>query len=186
MLLTVVAIALALAPRPSLGQKRCELGTIPQRDFFSRPADVAPASLSSDGRFLALASRMRLSPVDTNGNSDIYVVDRSTGQLTIETLMPDGRASAGDSLHPRISGDGHMLVFDSGALLARNGIPGPGHQVLLRDRRLGTTKVLSKTHAGGLGNGHSTNAVISAQTVAWSRSSRARPIWFQISMPTAS
>jgi Tol biopolymer transport system component len=162
MLLTVAAIALALAPRPALGQKSCELGTIPQRDRTSGPREEASASLSSDGRFLAFASRVRLSPVETKGISNIYVLDRSSGEVTLESLMPNGRASTGDSLRPRLSGDGRFVVFDSLAPLAAGRPLGGGSQVLLRDRQLGTTKVLSINRAGELGNGYSDHAVISA------------------------
>jgi Tol biopolymer transport system component len=159
---TVLAMTLALAPRAAPGHKTCGLGTIPQRYTTTPTTSLAPASLSSDGRFLAFASQARLLSVDTNGRSDIYVLDRSTGQLTIETLMPDGRASAGDSLSPRISDDGRLLVFDSLEMFApwivRNGVI----HVFLRDRWLETTTLLSISRSGAIGNGHSTNPVISA------------------------
>ena len=162
MFVTVIAIALALAPRPARGQKTCDLGTIPQRNIESGPSDLKSASLSSDGRFLAFASRVRLSAADTNGNSDIYVLDRSSGRLTIETLMPDGHATAGDSRSPRISDDGRLLVFDSVETFAPWIVRDAGIQVFLRDRWLETTTLLSMSRSGTIGNGPSTNPVISA------------------------
>ena len=139
----------------------CELGTIPQRDTGG-PRDEASASLSSDGRFLAFASRTRLLTVDTNNSSDIYVLDRSTRQLTIESLLPNGRASTDDSLHPRISGDGSRLVFESTAPLTPDMVGGGRPQIFLRDRQNGATRILSANRSGQIGNQYSRNPVISA------------------------
>ena len=55
----------------------------------------APASLSADGRFVAFGSRAALVPADRNNTVDIYVLDRTTGQLTLESVAFDGSPANG-------------------------------------------------------------------------------------------
>ena len=75
----------------------------------------------------------------------------STGQpvnLTLESVV--NNATVGDGTrHPRLSGDGRYLVFTSCAPnLADQPIAVVAPQVLLRDRRAGTTTLVSRTLAG--------------------------------------
>ena len=70
-------------------------------------------SLSSDGRFVAFVSMSELLPSDTNGCADVYVMDRETSTLTLETPALHRASRHGASGHPRLSGDGRYLVFES-------------------------------------------------------------------------
>jgi hypothetical protein len=56
-------------------------------------ATRTPASLSADGRYIALESAAPLVPGDDNADSDIYVLDRITNRLTLESVAFDGRAA---------------------------------------------------------------------------------------------
>lgn len=73
----------------------------------------ASASVSADGRYVALTSFARLTPADTNDHADVYVLDRASNSLTLES--PRG-ADTPDTFrvnaHPRLSPDGRYLVFD--------------------------------------------------------------------------
>ena len=120
-----------------------------------------PASVSADGRYVAFESRADLVPSDVNGGSDIYVLDRVIGRLTLESIAFDGGAANGDSAHPRLSGDGRWLVFESRATnLARESL-GQKVDVFLRDRVAGTTRGLTPSLPASNGSSRSADAVIS-------------------------
>jgi TolB protein len=102
----------------------------------------APGSVSADGRYVALESAAPLSPEDTNPEADIYVLDRRTNRVTLETMAFDGGAANGASSRPRLSGDGRWIVFESSA---RNLVPESSERttdLYLRDREAQTTRRL--------------------------------------------
>jgi Tol biopolymer transport system component len=86
------------------------LMTLQQGDRW-RSTVSASASVSADGRYVAVMSYARLVPADTDDRADIYVLDRLSGRITLESLTADGRPLTGDSGHPRLSRDGRYLVF---------------------------------------------------------------------------
>ena len=110
---------------------------------------VATLDISADGRFIAFESSVGLVSADTNQLSDIYVVDRSTGRVTWESMAVDGGAADGTSTHPRLSADGRYVVFASVArdLVAPSAARAQAH-VYLRDRRAGVTQRISETADG--------------------------------------
>src|SRR5262245_55390691 len=83
----------------------------------AREPDMAgcSGSVSGDGRFVAFVSFADLLPTDTRHGADIYVIDRESLALTLETPSLSQSASHGWSCHPRLSGDGRYLVFRSEA-----------------------------------------------------------------------
>jgi Tol biopolymer transport system component len=103
-------------------------------------------SISASGRYLAFVSRARLAPADTDDLRDIYVLDRSTGAVTLESLLADGRALDGASQHPGLSGDGRYLVFET-ALVS---VSPAATSVVLRDRVADVSRHLVKAHDGRL------------------------------------
>ena len=123
---------------------------------LSGSAGVATVDVSTDGRVVAFVSLARLSTVDDNTAEDIYVLERATGAISLESARSSGRASDGSSLHPRLSGDGRFLVFSTVAtsLVGAKG-EGVDAQVLRRDRTTGITTLVSRTPAGAPGNGWS-------------------------------
>jgi TolB protein len=139
----------------------CRTVAVPQADRSTAPGSPS-ASLSADGRFLAFVSYARLLPADGNDSSDIYVFDFQTGVLTIESLLPDGSPANGDSLRPRLSGDGRYLVFEAVGRLVSASLDELRPETLLRDRALGATRILVVTGGGALGNRPSSDAAISA------------------------
>lgn len=130
--------------------------TVAQQDPWWSPSGAASASVSGDGRYVAFTSYARLVPADTNVRRDVYVLDRTDGRVTLESAGDHGQAALADSDHPRISGDGRFVVYETAG-------PGPDDGVLgivLRDRRLGRS-----TRIGGEGgalDGVSTHPAISA------------------------
>ncbi len=99
-----------------------------------------PASLSGDGRYVAFESRAALVPADTNGLSDIYVLDRATGQLTLESAPQEAEASNGGSFNPSVSADARWPVFESVASNLTRDRTTRVADLFLRDRTTGRTR----------------------------------------------
>ena len=108
-----------------------------QRDANRSPRSPRSADISAEGRFVAFESRARLVSADIDDLHDIYVLDRTTGQVTLETSGSDDECS-----HPRISGDGRYIVYESRPSSAQ---ASPRADIALRDRVEGTTRVLSQS-----------------------------------------
>jgi Tol biopolymer transport system component len=107
------------------------LVTVPQHDGQRPNVDAPYSSVSGDGRYVALISQDRLVPADTNDRADVYVLDRATGSVTLESLAPNGAVSSEDSDYPALSYDGRFLVYVS------------GDHVVWRDRVNDVTAVLA-------------------------------------------
>jgi Tol biopolymer transport system component len=118
--------------------------------------------ISADGRFVAVVSMSQLVASDTNSVHDIYLLDRSTNVITLQTSALQG-TSNGSSGHPDLSADGRYLVFDSAAT---NLTAGPDRNevadIFLRNRLTGTARRLSVGPGGQEGNGKSETPAISS------------------------
>lgn len=115
---------------------------VPQRDASRAYIDVPTIAVSASGRYVAFVSYAPLVPADVNRGRDVYVLDRVTGAVTLESVAADGRPANGDSGHPGISGDGRYLVYQSTL-----GAPPGQSAVLLRDRHAGTVMTVGAAPA---------------------------------------
>jgi len=98
------------------------------------------AAVSADGRFVAFHSDAAdLVPNDTNGDSDVFVRDRTTDVLTRVSVASTGMEARGDSTCPSISADGRFVAFLSRASNLVPGNPSPYWIVYVHDRRDGST-----------------------------------------------
>ena len=78
-------------------------------------------SFSDDGRYLAfLSSATNLVEGDTNGKTDVFVVDRWTGATRCASVSSSGVQSNWQSVDCGLSGDGRVAVFST---LAWNLVP---------------------------------------------------------------
>jgi Tol biopolymer transport system component len=94
--------------------------------------DDPDPSLSGDGRYVSFTSIVDLLPQDTNGDSDVYVRDVTTGALELISARPDGNAGDSHSWQANISLDGRWVVFQT---QASDIAPGANViRVVLRDR----------------------------------------------------
>ena len=156
--LTMSPQSLAM-PQPGWTQ----LYAVAQQQAFANMRDPASGRVSADGRYVVLASNARLSPVDDNTTSDIYVVEVATRSATLETPGADGGPANGSSVHADISADGRYIVFESTAGNLTQVELAPGvPRVYWRDRETGITRVLSATPSGEPADGLSNSPVISA------------------------
>ena len=137
--------------------------TVVQQDRFAGPSEGPSARVSAHGLHVVFSSYARLVATDTNQMRDVYVLDLSTGQLTLESVGRDGRVANADSGSPDISADGRYVVFVSTAgNLADTQIAAGVPRVFLRDRQNATTRLLTTSASGGPANGYSNNPAISA------------------------
>ena len=74
------------------------------------------AGISGDGRFVVFQSAAsNLVDDDTNGKTDIFVVDTTNSSIKRVSLTTAGEQADGDSNAPQISADGMTVVFQSDA-----------------------------------------------------------------------
>jgi Tol biopolymer transport system component len=144
--LQVIALAICLGAQSR--QPQATLLTVPQRDAWRSASNPSPASLSADGRWIAFESYAQLAPADTNNHCDVYVLDRTTGRVNLESLATDGNLLPGDSNGPRLSGDGRHLVFQTMIVGADGTVI--GSEIVLKDRMLNTMRRVSRNPSGAV------------------------------------
>lgn len=109
--------------------------------------------LSEDGRFVVFVTAApNLHPDDTDTFADVYVRDRLLGTTELISVLVDSTPSIGDCLRAAISADGRFVAFDG---LDPNFVPGDTNgagDVILRDRLLGTTTLVSVADDGSQGD----------------------------------
>jgi Tol biopolymer transport system component len=133
--------------------------TVPQSDGRRAQTSAASARVSASGRYVAFTSYARLSADDVDTLADIYVLDRSTTTVSLESASVERRPLRSDCSHPAISADGRYVVFeavvtdDSGRRVT---------DIVLRDRQADTSRWITIGAAGGLSNGWNAEAVIAA------------------------
>ena len=133
--------------------------------------DSQLAAISGNGRYVAfVSSASTLVADDTNGTSDVFVHDRSTG-LT-ERVSVDSRerqsadAEAGGVLdtnfgRPAITPDGRYVAFASTATNLVKGDRNDAVDIFLRDRVAGTTERVTAVGRKLVANAESSNPAIS-------------------------
>ena len=177
-LLSTVTILTIIAFAPGQAQTPGASGHNGSRDFefISASNDGAQgnndsdrASISADGRYVAFASLAEnLVPGDTNFSSDIFVRDRATDRIERVSVGPLGVEGDGNSGFlsllgaPDISADGRFVAFASEASnFVAGDVPGTA-DVFVRDRRTGTTELISRGTDGLPAGGGSVAPSISA------------------------
>ena len=129
--------------------------------------DSFDPSISADGRYVAFTSdATNLVSGDTNGEQDIFVHDRQTGQTTRVSVASDGtQARSGTiygSLSPSISADGRYVAFHSYADNLVSGDTNLSPDVFVHDRQTGQTTRVSVASDGTQANNVSAHPSISA------------------------
>ena len=115
--------------------------------------------MSANGRFVLFTYRD--SPLYVNNKWQLYLRDlknNSTERVSITATggIPDNSISFFD-----ISADGRYVVFTTGATNVVSGDTNNALDIFVRDRKLGTTALLSKPNSGGIADGSSSKPSIS-------------------------
>jgi hypothetical protein len=116
-------------------------------------------AISADGRIVAFESNAsNLVAGDTNGVSDVFVHDRSTGLTErVDVDSFGAEANYGGSI-PSISADGQSVTFASSATNLVAGDTNNAGDVFVHDRSTGFTGRVSVDSSGAEGNGLSGNS----------------------------
>jgi Tol biopolymer transport system component len=109
-------------------------------------AVVRQLSFSHTGRFVAFVSRVSLVGGDARGYPSVYVLDRETGQVTLESASSQGCQPGHACGTPRLSGDGRILTFETSDD-APAGVP-PHGIIVVKDRRTGAMRRIGPTPSG--------------------------------------
>ena len=105
-------------------------------------------AMSPDGRYVSFTSdATNLVPGDTNGAYDGFVHDRRTGTTSRVTVTDAGTQATARSYAPAISADARFVAFVSDATDLVPGDTNGVADIFLRDRRAGTTVLVSGAHA---------------------------------------
>lgn len=111
-------------------------------------------SISGDGRWSCMESAATdLVPGDNNNRTDVFVFDRVSGMITLESLGGTNAQGNGNSFGGCVSDDGLSLVFASDASDLIAGDTNGVRDIFLRDRVFGTVTLVSVGLAGALGDG---------------------------------
>ena len=125
-------------------------------------------AISADGRYVVFRSfDTGLVSGDTNNVRDVFLRDRETGTtelVSVSSAGVQGNNDSGVSAAPSsaISADGRYVVFTSWASNLAPGDTNVFWDVFVRDRVLGTTRLVSVATSGESGNGASLQPTISA------------------------
>lgn len=123
-------------------------------------ASDSPA-ISANGRFVAfISSAANLVAGDTNRDSRVFVRDLVAGRTELGSADSDGKPAGVYPGGVSISADARFVTFASSAPNLPHGFFSYVH-VYVRDRRTGTTKLVSANSNGQAGTGHSLGAMIS-------------------------
>ncbi|MFE0753850.1 beta strand repeat-containing protein [Inquilinus sp. NPDC058860] len=119
--------------------------------------------VTGNGAFIGFQSTAtNLVAGDSNGFSDAFVKNLSTGAVTRISVADDESQGNGNSLVTRLSDDGNRASFVSTASnLTANDSNGAVTDVFVRDIGAGTTTLVSVSTGGGSGDGQSSGASIS-------------------------
>lgn len=120
-------------------------------------------SISADGRYIAFESNAsNLVANDTNGDPDVFVYDRLTGQTRRVSRASNGTQGNNGSGTPAISADGLTVAFVSAATnlasVDTNGV----NDVFVHEQETGKTKRVSVATNGAQGDGASQEPSISS------------------------
>ena len=118
-------------------------------------ASSSPA-ISADGRYVAFSSEAsNLVAGDTNGQSDVFVHDRVTGQTWRVSVSSGGAEANAGSYCYAISGDGDRILFASDANNLDINDTNAYRDIFVYQRSTGQTRLVSLNASGMAGNSYS-------------------------------
>lgn len=111
----------------------------------TRVFDVTgPLAFSADGRYAAISTYAEdVVPGDTNGTSDVFLLDLAHGTRTRVSVGVGGSEANSYSWAPSLSADGRFVAFDSNASNLVAGDTNANTDVFVLDRHTGVTTRIS-------------------------------------------
>jgi Tol biopolymer transport system component len=114
-------------------------------------------AISGDGRYVAFESAAaNLVAGDTNGATDVFLVDRlmrTTTRVSVATGGAEAMGGGSGTFGVAVSGDGRVVAFDSAATNLVAGDTNALPDIFVHDRATGTTTRVSVATGGGQGTG---------------------------------
>ncbi len=140
--LTVTLRGIATPARLSFGEyavQRVDLAAAQLQVSWYPEEYGDDVAISGDGRYVAFVAKpLSLLPGFGEGvQSDIYLLDRTTGDIRRVSTHSAGEPFVGNSGDPELSADGRYMVFSSKAVPAP-GIGSPYNNIYLKDLVTGT------------------------------------------------
>jgi Tol biopolymer transport system component len=124
--------------------------------------DSRAPMVTDDGNLVAFKSLgSNLVPFDNNAQGDLFIRDLRTNVTELVSISSSGALGNAESYHPAPSQDGRYVAFFTVASNLISGDTNAKLDVLLRDRQLGTTTLVSKSTVNTVGNGDSSYPSIS-------------------------
>ena len=119
-------------------------------------------TFSADGTEVTFESyASNLVSGDTNGHSDIFVTNLTTGAITLVSTDASGNEVNGDSLSPSFSSDGTKILFYSGASNLVSGDTNGVLDVFIKDLTTGAVTRVSTNSSGVQANNQAYDAQFS-------------------------
>ncbi|MGN6544187.1 MAG: SdrD B-like domain-containing protein, partial [Aureliella sp.] len=139
--------------------KNLDTGAMTRVNTNTAPPDIGnensySGDITADGRYIAFQSFSNdIVPNDTNGYSDIFVFDRTSGLVQLASTSSTGTQGNGVSERRAISDDGRFVVFDSNATNLTGDAGVNGYNIYMKDLATGETRLISRNYNGGAANG---------------------------------
>jgi Tol biopolymer transport system component len=123
----------------------------------SNGGEVDKASFGSvitpDGRYIAFSSNSDdLAGNDSNGRTDVYVRDMQKKKTRLVSIRSNGAQGTEESTTPAISANGRYVAFETYAPNLFKGDMNEDFDIVIRDRKKGKTKLISKSSSGAKGD----------------------------------
>ncbi len=135
----------------------------PAHEAIPAPETTLLQAVSDDGRWLLFTSASdRLVAGDFNAASDVFLLDRTTGRITLISATPAGRAGNGTSLAGGMSADARRVVFVSRASDLVPDDTNGTWDVFVHDVEAGITRLASVAELDGATAGPALDPWISA------------------------
>ena len=128
--------------------------------------------ITPDGRHVVFHSDAALLASDTNGQKDVYRLDRQTGQLEIVSVTQGAAQGNGGSYHGDVSDDGRHVVFTSSADNFAAGDTNGTADMFWKDMATGELRRVNVSSSGAQANGESTWPYVSGDGLTVVFSSR--------------
>jgi Tol biopolymer transport system component len=119
-------------------------------------------SLSQDGTVVAFDASSDLVAGDTNGESDIYVLNLNSGALTRASVGAAGEQASGFCHFPDLSADGTLVVFSSRSTTFGVSTGTERTRIYLKNLATGALEHVSVSSSGAVGDNDSEAPSISA------------------------